>query len=164
MIVRGVPSEGERGSCPGRHFLGGGTFGVLWSFVRNVLLQIRFKCLAFAQKCRQNAGNAISETQISKLFWGSMPRTPLVGRALRRVRVPRLGAAYSSFSPGGKSPCYASVNSEYTYCDFLKTPGFTALLYAKVCDFCVIFYRVSSVNFGTITLNNKYIACTVYTY
>ena len=68
------------------------------------------------------------------------PRTPLVGRALRRVRVSRLGAAYSSFAPGGKWACYASVNSEYSYRDFLKTPGFTALPYAKVRDFCVIFY------------------------
>ena len=34
--------------------------------MRNVLLQIRFKCLAFPQKCRQIAGNAISVTQISK--------------------------------------------------------------------------------------------------
>ena len=55
------------------------------------------------------------------------------------------------FSPGGKSACYASVNSEYTYCNFLKTPGFTALPYAKVCDFCVIFDWVSSANFGANT-------------
>ena len=71
--------------------------------MRNVLLQIRFKCIAFAQKCRQNAGNAISKIQISKHFRGGMPRNPLVGRALRRVHVARLGAAYSSFGPGGKS-------------------------------------------------------------
>ena len=58
---------------------------------------------------------------------------------LVNVLVPRLGVAYSSFAPGGKSACYASV-SEYTYRDFLKTPGFTALPYAKVCNFCVIFY------------------------
>ena len=50
--------------------------------MRNVLLQIRFKCLDFAQKCCQNAGNAISETQISKMFpGGTCPRTPQVGRA-----------------------------------------------------------------------------------
>ena len=42
---------------------------------------------------------------------------------------------YSSFSPGGKSVCYASVNSEYTYRDFFKTPGFTALPYAKIVIF-----------------------------
>ena len=31
----------------------------------------------FAQKCPQNAGNAISETQISKKIPGGMPRIPL---------------------------------------------------------------------------------------
>ena len=95
----------------GRHFLGGGTLGVLGSFVRNVVLQIRFKCLDFAQKCCWNVGNGISETQISK---GGMSRTPLVGR----VPVPRLGAAYSSFAPGGKSACCASGdigNKNYNY-------------------------------------------------
>ena len=120
---------GRAGQLPGQHF---------WSFVGNVLSQIRFKCLYFAQKCCQKARNAISETQISKIFQGVWPRTPLVGCALRRVHVSHLGAAYLSFAPGGKSACYASVNSEYTYCDFLKTPGFTALLYAKVYDFCVM--------------------------
>ena len=68
---------------------------------------------------------------------------------MREMPCGKCHAAYSSFSPGGKWACYASVNSEYTYCDFLKTPGFTALIYAKVCDFCVIFDRVSSVNFET---------------
>ena len=62
-----------------------------------------------------------------------MRRTPLV------VRVPRFGAAHSSFASGDKSACDASVISEYTYRDFLKTSGFTALPYAKVCHFCVIF-------------------------
>ena len=52
-----------------------------------------------------------------------------------RLRVPCLEAACSSFAPGGKSACYASVNSEYTYRDFLKTPGFTALPYAKIVIF-----------------------------
>ena len=33
--------------------------------------------------------NAISETQISKLFWGACPWTPLDGCALRRVCTPR---------------------------------------------------------------------------
>ena len=73
----------------------------------------------------------------------------------RWIRVTRLGAAYSSFAPGGKSACYASVNSEYTYRDFLKTPGFTALPYAKVCHFSVIFLSSSSVNFGTNTPQSK---------
>ena len=35
-----------------------------------------FKPIYFAQKCPQNAGNAISETQISKHFWGSMSPNP----------------------------------------------------------------------------------------
>ena len=69
--------------------------------------------------------------KFQKISDGGMPPDPLVVRALH---VPRLGAAYSSFSPGGKSACYASVNSEYTYRDLLRTPGFTALPYAKVCD------------------------------
>ena len=76
-----------------------------------------------------------------KIFRGGMPPDPPSWTRLtaRRTR---------TCNPPGKSACYASVNSEYTYRDFLKTPGFTALLYAKVCDFCVIFYWVSSVNFG----------------
>ena len=65
--------SGERGSCPGQHFLGGGTFGVLGDFVRNVLLQTRFKCLAFAKKCLENAGNTISDKQISNLLRGGTP-------------------------------------------------------------------------------------------
>ena len=94
--------------------------------MRNVLLQIRFKCLAFAQKCRQNAGNAISETEISKIFGGGLaPGAPSWTRLTARTCTPP-GAAYSSFGPGGKSACYASVNNEYTYRDFLKMP------YAKV--------------------------------
>ena len=32
-----------------------------------------FKPMYFAQKCPQNAGNAVSETQISKDFQGDMP-------------------------------------------------------------------------------------------
>ena len=36
-----------------------------------------FKPIYFAQKCPQNAGNAVSETQISKNFRGACPRTPL---------------------------------------------------------------------------------------
>ena len=35
-----------------------------------------FKPIYFAQKCPQNAGNAVSETQISN-FRGACPRTPL---------------------------------------------------------------------------------------
>ena len=78
-----VPSHWRSKGAPGRHFLGAGTFELLGSFVRNVLLQIQFKCLDFSQKCCQNAGNAISETQISKIFRvGACPRTPLVGHAL----------------------------------------------------------------------------------
>ena len=75
--------------------------------------------------------------------------------ALRRVRVPRLRAAYSSFAPCGKPAYYASVNNEYTYRDFMKTPSFTALPYAKVCDFCVIFYRISSVNMGLVIIYDR---------
>ena len=113
---------GERGSCPGQHF---------WSFVGNVLSQIRFKCLYFAQKCCQKARNAISETQISKIFQGVWPRTPLVGCALRRVHVSHLGAAYLSFAPGGKSACYVSVSFRLNFpcpcpsqsCNVLWTHG-----------------------------------------
>ena len=36
-----------------------------------------FKPIYFVQKCPQNAGNAVSETQISKHFRGACPRTPL---------------------------------------------------------------------------------------
>ena len=60
---------------------------------------------------------------------GGMPPDPT---SWTRLTVHRLGAAYSSFSPGGKSASQASVNSDYTYCDFVRTPGFTALPYAKV--------------------------------
>ena len=35
------------------------------------------KPIYFVQKCPQNAGNAVSETQISKHFRGSMPPDPL---------------------------------------------------------------------------------------
>ena len=35
-----------------------------------------FKLIYFAQKCPQNAGNAVSETQISKHFRGGMPLDP----------------------------------------------------------------------------------------
>ena len=37
----------------------------------------RKKPIYFAQKCPQNAGNAVSETQISKNFLGGMPPDPL---------------------------------------------------------------------------------------
>ena len=59
----------------------------------------------------------------------------------RALLGPQLGASYSNFGPGGKTASQASVNR----------PGFTALPYAKVCHFCVFFYSVSSVNFGTNT-------------
>ena len=36
-----------------------------------------FKPIYFAQKCPQNAGNAVSETQISKHFRRAYPRTPI---------------------------------------------------------------------------------------
>ena len=36
-----------------------------------------FKPIYFVQKCPQNAGNAVSETQISKHFRGACSRTPL---------------------------------------------------------------------------------------
>ena len=73
-VARGGGEGGERGSCPRWHFFGGWH---IWSFVRNVLLQIRFKCLDFAQKCCENVGNGISETQISKMFRGGHdPGTP----------------------------------------------------------------------------------------
>ena len=35
-----------------------------------------FNSIHFVQKCPQNAGNAVSETQISKHFRGSMPPDP----------------------------------------------------------------------------------------
>ena len=66
-----------------------------------------------------------------------------------RLRVPCLEAACSSFAPGGKSACYASVNSEYTYRDFFKTPGFYRTSIRESMSFLHDFYWVSSVNFGT---------------
>ena len=98
--ARGTVAPG--GTFEGRHleFLG--------VFVRNMLLQIRFKCLDFAQKCCQNAGNAISETQISKFFeGGNAPGPPSWTRRKARTCTPP-GAADSSFAPGGKSASYAS--------------------------------------------------------
>ena len=92
---------------------------------------------------------AFQRHKFQKYSEGGMRRSPLV------VRIPRFGAAYSSFASGGKSVCDASVISEYTYRDFLKTPGFTALPYAKVCHFSVIFLSSSSVNFGTNTPQSK---------
>ena len=41
---------------------------------KNVILE--FRPLYFAQKCPQNAENAVSKTQNSKLFRGAYPRTP----------------------------------------------------------------------------------------
>ena len=66
----------------------------------NALLQIRFQCLGFVQKCSQNAGNAISKSQISKMIRGGMPldalsRTRLTTRTCTQLH----GAAYSSFAP-----------------------------------------------------------------
>ena len=40
-------------------------------------LKLVFKPMYFAQKCLQNAGNAVSETQISKTFRGGMLPDPL---------------------------------------------------------------------------------------
>ena len=78
----------------------GGTLGVL---VRNVLLQIRFKCKAFAQKCRQNRREMpFQRHKFQTISEGGMPPDPLVRCALR-VRVPRLGAAYLSSARVGKS-------------------------------------------------------------
>ena len=65
----------------------------LGSFVRNVLLQIRFKCLDFAQKCCQNVGNAISETQFSNIFRGETRR-----RRSHRFCPPMLACFSGSFS------------------------------------------------------------------
>ena len=48
LIVTGVARGGRVVQLPRAALSGGGTLGVLGSFVRNVLLQIRFKCLAFA--------------------------------------------------------------------------------------------------------------------
>ena len=59
----------------------------------------------------------------------------------RALLGPQLGASYSNFAPGGKTASQASVNRA----------GFTAFPQAKVCHFCVFFYSVSSVNFGTNT-------------
>ena len=38
--------------------------------------KISFKLIYFAQMCSKNAGNAVSETQNSKKFRGSMPPDP----------------------------------------------------------------------------------------
>jgi hypothetical protein len=35
-----------------------------------------FEKLRFFKMCSQNAGNAISETQILKISWGAYPQTP----------------------------------------------------------------------------------------
>ena len=43
-------------------------------FWRDTLLKLGFRTYIF---CPQNAGNAVSETQISKYFWGAMPPDPL---------------------------------------------------------------------------------------
>ena len=90
---------GRAGQLPRAALFGGGTFGVLGSFVRNVLLQIRFKCLDFAQKCCQNAGNAISETQISKMFRGDMPPDPPSWTRLSYVACTPPGGGIFEFRP-----------------------------------------------------------------
>ena len=62
------------GGGGGQHFLSFGEF-----CEKCATLQILFKCLDFAQTCCQNAGNAISETQISNIFRGGMsPYHPVV--------------------------------------------------------------------------------------
>ena len=40
-----------------------------------------------------------------------MPPTPLIGRALCE---PRLGVAYSSYAPRGRSACYASAYKNHS--------------------------------------------------
>ena len=45
-------------------------------FQRPKISKWDFKPIYFAQNCPQNAGNAISETQISKNFQGCMPPDP----------------------------------------------------------------------------------------
>ena len=46
-------------------------------FQRPKISKWDFKPIYFAQKCPQNAGNAVSETQISNNFRGGMPLDPL---------------------------------------------------------------------------------------
>ena len=45
-------------------------------FQRPKISKWDFKPIYFAQKCPQNAGNAVSETQISKNLRGGMPPDP----------------------------------------------------------------------------------------
>ena len=108
---------------------------LLGGFVRNVLLQIRFKCIAFAQKCRDNAGNAISETNFNYVYpaWGRHIRVSprVVNRLHRPVLIVNTPIVISSkrqvlplFDP------YAKVTKNTRKMPFLRD-----FLFSFVCKF-----------------------------
>ena len=76
-------------------------------WVRIWIAKCDLRPLDFAQKSPQNAGNAISENQISKTFLGRRvwPRTPL--DIYRHFGLTFLGAKSQLASPAGQKPaCY----------------------------------------------------------
>ena len=84
-------------------YLGGKSENIFW---QDTLLKIGFQPIYFAQKYTQNAGNAVSETQISKHFRGGMPPDPLklcrhYGLPLTKIlATPLPGRIYVVIRPG----------------------------------------------------------------
>ena len=90
-VGTGVARGGQLGSCPGWHFLG--------SFVRNVLLQIRFKCLDFAQKCYQSAINYFEGRHApDPLSWTRLTAA-LSYEACDRTHTPKINRTPKIFQP-----------------------------------------------------------------
>jgi hypothetical protein len=78
-------------------------------------LKLCFEKLIFFKMCFQNAGNAISETQIFKISWGGMLPDPLANSCVRYSahtfgdRIPswevgKENGLFGSFTPPLKNP------------------------------------------------------------
>ena len=115
----GPCSEGdEAGGCPMWHvFWKGSTLG--------------FKYLTRFKKCCQNAGNAISETQISKHFRGSMPSDPLDWRALQCVRIPPGDGRHFKNSPLVELLFTTPLLQHKSLCSWIDNSGSYILFYNR---------------------------------
>jgi hypothetical protein len=72
------------------------------------------------QICSQNAGNAVSETQISKIFRGGCPPTPL--RLLRCVNLTHgQNATLASMDEVCSSKIFALISEHTLMCDEILT-------------------------------------------
>jgi hypothetical protein len=99
-------------------------------------LKLCFEKLRFFQMCSQNAGNAISETQILKISWvvggGDMPPSfnPLTNSCLR----------YSAHTFGDRIPCWGRARKmgplavlPHHWRILKKCTGYTAMEQCSVC-------------------------------